>query len=66
MSEEINHACVYRENSRNGNLCTLGRDLLSLCKSKGTETSCGDSLVVVPDIISCQLNMFPTQRRQMF
>jgi hypothetical protein len=44
-----------RIRGRNGNLCTLGRDPLSLWESKGTEMSCGDSLVGVPDIISCQI-----------
>ena len=47
------------ENSRNGNLCTLGGDLLSLRDSKRPKTSCGDSLVGMPDVISSQIDMFP-------
>ena len=41
------------------------RDLLYLWESKGPKTSCGDTLVGVPDVISSQINMFPAQRRQM-
>ena len=38
-------------NSRNGNLCTLRRDLLYFWESKRPKTSCGNSLVGVPDVI---------------